>query len=86
MTESSCCEAEEQRERAIAVATDAGSPESVAELFACPGLPQTPIPDCASENATAAAISADMLNSRRTAQHGTWQVESDTSGRRRPDF
>ena len=42
MIESGCCEAEEHRERAIAVATDAGSPESVAELFAHTRPPENP--------------------------------------------
>ena len=42
---------EEHRERAIAVATDAGSPGA--------GLPRTPNTDSATENATTAAISAN---------------------------
>ena len=69
MIESGCCEAEEHRERAIAVDTDAGSPESVAELFARPGLPRTPNADSATENATTAVISAHSRYWRRTAQH-----------------
>ena len=85
MIESGCCEAEEHRERAIAVATDAGGLESAAELFACPGLPRIPIPDYASENA-AAVIGAKSGRSRRSVQHGIQQVKSDTSRRRRTDF
>ena len=86
MIESGCCEAEEHRERAIAVATDAGSPESVAELFSHPGLPRTPNPDSATETATDAAISASQRNYCQTAQHGAEQAESDTGGRHRSDF
>ena len=40
--QASLAEAEEHRERAIAVATDAGSPESVAELFARTRPPANP--------------------------------------------
>ena len=52
------------------MATDVGSPESVAELFACLGLPRIPISDYASENATAAVIGAKSGRSRRSVQHG----------------
>ena len=40
--QASLAEAEEHREHAIAVATDAGSPESVAELFARTRPPANP--------------------------------------------
>ena len=61
-----------------------------------PGPPRTPIPDSATGNSTADAISVNRRNSHPTTQHDTQQVESDTGterssrgvsgGRRRPDF
>ena len=45
----------------------------------------TPNTDFAAENATT-AIRANLRKSRRTAQHDIERAESDTSGRRRPNF
>lgn len=49
------------------------------------GPPQGPNSDTASGTAIAAAISANLRNSRRTAQHDTGRMESATNGRYRPD-
>ena len=51
-----------------------------------PGLPRTSNPDSDTESTAIAVIGSYQRNSRRTAQHDTRQVESDTGGRRRPDF
>ena len=51
-----------------------------------PGMARTPNPDSSTETTIAATISANPRNLRRTAQHDTGQMETDTGGRRGPDF
>ena len=45
-----------------------------------PGSPRAPTPDSATKSTAAAAIGVHPRNSRRTAQHDSRQVESDTDG------